>query len=193
MWQGNAKSVLQKAVRRCYSQEAQRQLWPVGAALSLFLLAELDQGRTKNNSNGQSTSTSTLERIPWSITTSCEPTTKRPAPRRSADLRRFRTLKRMDENTTKESLDSRYEVNWGNDLGEGSFGSVFLAKDRKTGEKVAVKKISKKYTNEDEFYREMYVKEAIMLCYCLCSMPAASHLSFPPSIQCIMLGMPFYI
>ena len=34
-------------------------------------------------------------------------------------------------------------------------GAVYLAKDRNTGEKVAVKKISKKYTNEDEFYREM--------------------------------------
>ena len=61
----------------------------------------------------------------------------------------------MDENSTKESLASRYNVNWDAPLGEGSFGAVFLASNRKTGEKVAVKKISKTYTNDDEFYREM--------------------------------------
>jgi hypothetical protein len=159
MWKGKAKSVLQKAVRCHSSQETQRKLWPVGAALSLGVLAELDQEqRTANTSEeGQTTTTYTPQALnntrQWfaPALTSCE----NPKPRRSADLRRYRTLKRMDENTSKESLESRYDVNWRTPLGEGSFGAVYLGTDRRTGEKVAVKKISQKYTTEDEFYREM--------------------------------------
>lgn len=150
MWKGKAKSVLHKAVR-CRTQDARRQLWPVGAALSLVALAELDQQRTSKEEETTTTFPHNRHWLAPITITQCD----RPAPRRSADLRRFRTLKRMDENTTKESLESRYDVNWRAPLGEGSFGAVYLGTDRRTGEKVAVKKISKKYTNEDEFYREM--------------------------------------
>lgn len=95
--------------------------------------------------------------------TSCEQQQKEKLPpiparnkiRRSADLRRYQTLRKMDENSTKASLDSRYDINWDSPIGEGSFGAVYSAKDRQTGDEVAVKKISKRYTNEDEFYREM--------------------------------------
>ena len=83
------------------------------------------------------------------------PPTARTQVRRSADLRRYQTLRKMDENSTKASLDSRYDIDWDKPIGEGSFGAVYVAKDRKTGEKVAVKKISKRYTNQNEFYREM--------------------------------------
>jgi len=46
-------------------------------------------------------------------------------------------------------------VDWSNPLGEGAFGAVYLAKDLKTGEAVAVKKIGKKFTDDVSFQREM--------------------------------------
>jgi serine/threonine protein kinase len=53
------------------------------------------------------------------------------------------------------TLDSRYSVNWSKPLGEGAFGEVFVATDRKTGERFALKKIAKKYTDDTSFQREM--------------------------------------
>jgi Protein kinase domain len=39
--------------------------------------------------------------------------------------------------------------------GEGGFGAVYLATDKQTGEFVAVKKISKRYTDDSSFQQEM--------------------------------------
>lgn len=153
MWKGKAQSVLQTVLRRCHSQETQRPLWPAAAAAALSLVIVAESGEEQTASSGSEHLQSASP--PWSIPTSLPLTSCEAKPRRSADVRRFQTLKRMDENTTKESLDSRYDIDWKNPLGEGSFGAVYLATERRTGEKVAVKKISKKYTNEDEFYREM--------------------------------------
>jgi serine/threonine protein kinase len=70
-------------------------------------------------------------------------------------LRRTETIQRMDNTSTKDSLRSRYKVNWRKPLGEGAFGAVFLATNRETGDKVAIKKISKQYTCDEGFQREM--------------------------------------
>jgi serine/threonine protein kinase len=40
-------------------------------------------------------------------------------------------------------------------LGEGGFGAVYLAADKQTGEYVAVKKISKRFTDDSSFQHEM--------------------------------------
>ena len=213
------KAVAQQSRRNASSlghDSSRRQviLWPIGAALSVLLLAELDKrhqqqqeqlkqqqvsigggssgnksvskGQNKSNDDDEDTtpfwmmkmktylpqpsqpSSNTLDGIaatitgtimtPTNTTASCEGGSTGGSPmkvRKSADLRRFATLRRMNENSTKEKLQSRYNVNWKRPLGEGSFGAVYVGLDRTTGERVAVKKISKRYTNEDEFYREM--------------------------------------
>ena len=70
-------------------------------------------------------------------------------------LARSRTLRHMEDTSTKATLKSKYDVKWGSPLGEGGFGAVYIATDRKTKEKVAVKKISKQYTDDSSFQREM--------------------------------------
>jgi Protein kinase domain len=72
-----------------------------------------------------------------------------------SSLRRHQTIQQMEKTATKASLKEHYDVNWSNPLGEGSFGSVHTAIERKTGEVVAVKKISKEYTDNVSFQREM--------------------------------------
>jgi len=54
-------------------------------------------------------------------------------------------------------MDSRYFVEWYRPpLGEGAFGVVYSAKDRDTGERVALKKIPKRFTDNVSFQREMH-------------------------------------
>jgi predicted Ser/Thr protein kinase len=74
-------------------------------------------------------------------------------PRQS--IRRRRTLKRLQETKTREKMEHKYKVQWNRPLGEGGFGAVYLATNKKTGEMVAVKKISKQYTNDTSFQQEM--------------------------------------
>lgn len=66
-------------------------------------------------------------------------------------------------NGNDATLESRYNVDWDNPIGEGTFGSVYKAKDKNTGETVAVKKITRKAEGDEEFQREldalMYLKE----------------------------------
>uniref|UniRef100_A0A7S2YCT2 cGMP-dependent protein kinase n=1 Tax=Entomoneis paludosa TaxID=265537 RepID=A0A7S2YCT2_9STRA len=52
-------------------------------------------------------------------------------------------------------LETKYRVNWRRPLGEGAFGAVYLATNRSTGERVAVKKISQRFTNQAAFQNEM--------------------------------------
>jgi hypothetical protein len=65
-----------------------------------------------------------------------------------SSLRRHETLQRLQKSKNVETLQSKYKVRWSKPLGEGTFGAVYLGKNRITGEDVAVKKISKKYTGE---------------------------------------------
>jgi Protein kinase domain len=69
-------------------------------------------------------------------------------------LRRRATLARLNLHSTKQTLDSKYEVN-PDPIGEGAFGQVFVARHRQTGELVAVKRIWKKYSDNQDFVREM--------------------------------------
>mmetsp|Transcript_8727 Transcript_8727/g.14336 ORF Transcript_8727/g.14336 Transcript_8727/m.14336 type:complete len:654 (-) Transcript_8727:635-2596(-) len=59
-----------------------------------------------------------------------------------------------DKNTQKEMMHEKYNVDWCDVLGEGSYGKVYLARVAKTGLKVALKKISKRYTNSSAFLSE---------------------------------------
>ena len=51
-------------------------------------------------------------------------------------------------------LHEKYNVDWNVVLGEGAYGSVHPARLALTGEKVALKKISKRYTNSSDFFSE---------------------------------------
>ncbi len=51
-------------------------------------------------------------------------------------------------------LNEKYNVDWNTVLGEGAYGSVHPARLALTGEKVALKKISKRYTNSSDFFSE---------------------------------------
>ena len=74
---------------------------------------------------------------------------------RVSHLRRSQTIIQYKNEVSKESLRTLYEVNWKKPLGQGGFGAVYSAKDRRTGEIVALKQISKKYTDNVGFQREM--------------------------------------
>lgn len=82
--------------------------------------------------------------------TSCEPLAAH-----FSNLRRQKTIQKIERTATKVTLKERYRVEWKHPLGEGSFGSVYIAIDRKSGERVAVKKISKTLTDNVAFQREM--------------------------------------
>jgi Serine/threonine protein kinase len=56
--------------------------------------------------------------------------------------------------TSSRSLSAKYNVDWKTVLGEGAYGSVHPARLASTGEKVALKKIAKRYTDTSSFCRE---------------------------------------
>uniref|UniRef100_A0A7S4MYY0 cGMP-dependent protein kinase n=1 Tax=Odontella aurita TaxID=265563 RepID=A0A7S4MYY0_9STRA len=70
------------------------------------------------------------------------------------NIQRRRTISLLTSSATLSSLEKRYEVH-PTPLGEGAYGEVYLATDRRTGEQLALKKISKERTNKVEFGREM--------------------------------------
>eukprot|EP00536_Pseudo-nitzschia_multiseries_P003353 jgi/Psemu1/185678/e_gw1.51.59.1 len=55
----------------------------------------------------------------------------------------------------KKNLQNLYDVDWKSPLGEGGFGAVYLGQEKETGDLAAVKEISKEYTNDSSFQREM--------------------------------------
>jgi len=69
------------------------------------------------------------------------------APPRNVTAHRMRSLR-------ARNLDDKYRVDWKTVLGEGAYGSVHPARVANTGEKVALKKISKRYTDTSSFRRE---------------------------------------
>ena len=70
-------------------------------------------------------------------------------------LARTRTIRRIEDSSAKSTLKSRYDVQWRTPIGEGGFGAVYLATDRKTKERVAIKQIAKSFTDNASFQREM--------------------------------------
>ena len=74
---------------------------------------------------------------------------------RLSNIRRQNTFRRLDNMKERDTLEARYAVEWRKPIGEGSFGSVYVGEDRKTGESVAIKKISKQVHDSETFQREM--------------------------------------
>jgi tRNA A-37 threonylcarbamoyl transferase component Bud32 len=82
----------------------------------------------------------------------CEPVAVR---LEGSSLKRHQTIQKMEKTSTTKALHELYKVDWKNTLGKGNFGSVHTAIDLRTGEAVAVKKISRKLTDNATFQREM--------------------------------------
>jgi Protein kinase domain len=74
---------------------------------------------------------------------------------RGTKKKRSHTIALYASEVSQQTVRSMYKVDWKRPLGQGGFGAVYSATDRKTGEKVALKQISKKYTNDVGFQREM--------------------------------------
>eukprot|EP00532_Pseudo-nitzschia_australis_P002407 CAMPEP_0168184690 /NCGR_PEP_ID=MMETSP0139_2-20121125/13383_1 /TAXON_ID=44445 /ORGANISM="Pseudo-nitzschia australis, Strain 10249 10 AB" /LENGTH=793 /DNA_ID=CAMNT_0008106347 /DNA_START=119 /DNA_END=2500 /DNA_ORIENTATION=+ len=66
-----------------------------------------------------------------------------------------RTMSQIKLERAKHSLRDLYDIKWNRPLGEGGFGAVYLGQEKKTGDLAAVKEISKEYTNDSTFQREM--------------------------------------
>jgi len=70
-------------------------------------------------------------------------------------VRRQTTIQMMKEKAAPGTLEASYDVDWKKPIGEGSFGAVYRAVDKRTGEAVAVKKLSKVAVDDESFQREM--------------------------------------
>ncbi len=94
---------------------------------------------------------------PLSSSAQCEHSTSRfhLLPEHDLRLQRSVTSKRMSQEAATRSFFSLYEVDFDNPLGSGAYGDVYSCRDRATGEKYALKKIPKEYTQNAEFQREM--------------------------------------
>lgn len=135
MWRAKQVTAVLQRLRR----DTRHRGVLVGAAFSLFLVHQLDQQSRRDE-------LSIADSVRWMLGSSVAECKARGA----EELAR-RLTARVDQ----VSLKTQYNVRWDAPLGEGAFGAVYLAVDKKTGEKVAIKKIDKRYTNDDSFQREM--------------------------------------
>ena len=78
-------------------------------------------------------------------------------------LRKHRTLRLLDEFKTQASVDSKYDWNKDEMVGEGAYSKVYKAISKDTGEVFALKKISKSHTDSQYFQQEveamLYIQE----------------------------------
>ena len=81
----------------------------------------------------------------------------------TALVRKHATLRLLDKYKTQTSVDSKYTWNKDKIVGSGAYSQVFKAKSKETDEIVALKNISKKYTDSQYFQQEveamLYIQE----------------------------------
>lgn len=86
-----------------------------------------------------------------------------PAQQTKLSVQRRRTTERMKSTKTRKSVYTIYDIEPA-PLGEGSFGQVFAATNKQSGERLALKKIRKEFTDELEFQKEMNALLHIRAC-----------------------------
>ena len=75
---------------------------------------------------------------------------------RTTNLSRRNTIRLLKQSqNTIDYLRSKYIIDWKNPIGEGAFGAVYKAKNRDTGELLALKKIPKRFTDVTAFQNEI--------------------------------------
>lgn len=81
----------------------------------------------------------------------------------TALVRKHRTLRLLDKFKTQTSVDSKYTWNKDKMVGEGAYSKVYKATAKDTNDVVALKNISKKYTDSQYFQQEveamLYIQE----------------------------------
>jgi len=81
----------------------------------------------------------------------------------TALVRKHRTLRLLDKFKTQSSVDSKYQWDKDKMVGEGAYSKVYSAVSKDTDELVALKNISKKYTDSQYFQQEveamLYIQE----------------------------------
>jgi tRNA A-37 threonylcarbamoyl transferase component Bud32 len=131
----------------------------IGAALSLVAMAELERRRSHDGGTWNTTThhrTTTVPLVAHCAGAGAQLSSVEDQLKQHRQMLRTRqTVRKMEDDSSKQSLESRYNVDWKTPLGEGSFGVVFLGVDRQSGERVAVKKISKKCTGLRQLQLEM--------------------------------------
>jgi predicted Ser/Thr protein kinase len=103
-------------------------------------------------------STTTNNSAQSSPTTHTHTSWKFPVTRVRSHLRRHRTIQLLQETAEqREHLEDRYQVQWNEPLGEGTFGVVYWGLENTTDppQAVAIKKIPKRCTDNATFQREM--------------------------------------
>jgi len=120
--------------------------WHLGAlslATAALLIGSAQQQDAPTASCDAATATA------WQKTTEIEPKAIRKLTNnpKNVMLHRMRSLR-------ARTMTDKYKVDWDTVIGEGAYGSVHPARLALTGEKVALKKISKRYTNSTSFKTE---------------------------------------
>ena len=81
----------------------------------------------------------------------------------TALVRKHRTLRLLDKFKTQTSVDSKYSWDKEKMVGEGAYSKVYQATSKDSNEVVALKNISKKYTDSQYFQQEveamLYIQE----------------------------------
>jgi serine/threonine protein kinase len=132
------------------------RLWRWHTALRVGAdLTNVTAGTTTCESSTTTTSSTDTTSSTTNTNNTTPPTMMDHARRRWSALGRHATVRKMQDHAAHASLHSKYKVRWRDVLGEGSFGAVFGATHRATGEAVALKKIPKRYTDDVAFQKEM--------------------------------------
>ena len=145
--------MLQTALRSSRSSHNRHYQVASAVGASVSVLAAVYGGYLYSDESSYEHQSSHHLSVPSPSVTLCEGETKYRT--RPINLKSRQTVRKMEQASTKARLKSRYDVDWRQPLGVGSFGSVYLATDRTTGKKVALKKIAKKHTSNSSFQREM--------------------------------------
>lgn len=81
----------------------------------------------------------------------------------TAMVRKYKTLRLLDKFKTQTSVDSKYDWDKSKKVGEGAYSKVYQATSKETNEVVALKNISKEYTDSQYFQQEveamLYIQE----------------------------------